>query len=78
MAVVEEDFQPPLNTTFQGKELLGKMRTIPGNYLAYYDNIYKAIRNDQALQVSAEQARDVIRVIEAAYRSSREGQVVYL
>lgn len=67
-----------INTTFQGEELLGTERTIPGNYLDYYDNIYEVIRNNQALQVSAEQARDVIRIIEAAYRSSREGQVVYL
>jgi scyllo-inositol 2-dehydrogenase (NADP+) len=67
-----------INTTFQGEELLGKLRTIPGNYMAYYDNVYGAIRNNQALQVTAEQARDVIRIIEAAYRSSREGQVVNL
>jgi scyllo-inositol 2-dehydrogenase (NADP+) len=67
-----------INTTFQGEELQGTLRTKPGNYLAYYDNVYEAIRNNQALQVSAEQARDVIRIIEAAYQSSREGQVVNL
>ena len=67
-----------INTTFQGEELLGTIKTIPGNYLAYYDNIYEAIRNNQPLQVTAEQARDVIRIIEAAYESSREGRVVNL
>jgi len=67
-----------INTTFQGEELLGTIKTIPGNYLAYYDNIYEAIRNNQPLQVTAEQARDVIRIIEAAYESSRKGRVVNL
>ena len=76
--VEPESMWGKINTTFQGEELQGALKTIPGNYLAYYDNVYEAIRNNQALQVSAEQARDVIRIIEAAYRSSAEGQVVYL
>jgi predicted dehydrogenase len=67
-----------INTTFHGEELVGTLPTVPGNYLAYYENVYGAIRRNQALQVSAEQARDVIRIIEAAYQSSAEGQVVYL
>jgi scyllo-inositol 2-dehydrogenase (NADP+) len=67
-----------INSTFKGEGLLGTLRTIPGNYLAFYDNVYGAIRNNQPLQVTAEQARDVIRIIEAAYKSSREGQVIYL
>jgi predicted dehydrogenase len=46
--------------------------------MAYYDNIYDAIRNNSPLEVTAEQARDVIRIIEAAYQSSREGQVVII
>ena len=46
--------------------------------MAYYDNIYEAIRQGADLMVTARQARDVIRIIEAGYESSRLGQVVHL
>jgi len=67
-----------INTTLRGERLEGSQRTNPGNYLGYYDNVYEAIRNNKPLQVTAEQARNVIRIIEAAYRSSREARVVNL
>ncbi len=56
----------------------GKYPTLPGNYLAFYDNLHKAIRERVPLSVSPEEARDVIRIIEAAYLSSREKQVIVL
>jgi predicted dehydrogenase len=46
--------------------------------MAYYDNIYEAIRQGADLIVTAQQGRDVIRIIEAGYESSRLGQVVHL
>ncbi len=67
-----------INTNYQGERMEGPFPTQPGNYMAYYDNIYDAIRNNRPLEVTAQQARDVIRIIEAAYQSSREGQVVPL
>jgi len=67
-----------INTTYKGKAVLGRHRTIPGNYLAFYDNVYQAIRNSKPLHVRPIQARNVIRIIEAAYKSSREAQVVSL
>jgi predicted dehydrogenase len=67
-----------INTTYQGKPLEGLHPTIPGNYLAFYDNVYQAIRDNKPLQVKPVQARNVIRIIEAAYKSSREAQVVTL
>ena len=58
--------------------LKGKYHTRPGNYLAFYDNVHKAIREGVPLSVLPEEARNVIRIIEAAYLSSRERRVVKL
>ncbi|MFO7670693.1 MAG: Gfo/Idh/MocA family oxidoreductase [Bacteroidales bacterium] len=54
----------------------GKYPTIAGNYLEFYDNLYQAVRKQDSLAVLPEEARNVIRIIEAAYRSSREKRVV--
>lgn len=67
-----------LHTTTDGKHIRKKYKTLAGNYQAYYDNIYAAIREDQALEVTAEQGALVIRVIEAALQSSQENKVVRL
>ena len=53
-----------------------KYPTLPGNYLSFYDNLFEAIRKQTALAVTPGEARDVIRIIEAAYHSSREKKVV--
>ena len=67
-----------INTDVDEEHLEGDYPLLPGNYLEYYDNIYEAIRNNAPLTVTAQQARDVIRIIEAAYESSRTGEVVRL
>jgi predicted dehydrogenase len=67
-----------INTDVDGKHLEGNYPLLPGNYLAYYDNVYEAIRERALLAVTPQQARDVIRVIEAAYESGRKGEVVRL
>ena len=67
-----------INSNYQGSPLRGTYPTLPGNYLAFYDNVYEAIQQKRPLEVLPEQARNVIRIIEAAYESSREGKVVTL
>jgi scyllo-inositol 2-dehydrogenase (NADP+) len=52
--------------------------TLPGNYTAYYDGVAGALRGRHGLPVDAREARDVIRVIEAAQRSARERRTVTL
>jgi scyllo-inositol 2-dehydrogenase (NADP+) len=49
---------------------------LPGSYKSYYENIYAAIRGDEHLQVTAEQGRDVIRIIELATKSSKEKKAI--
>lgn len=67
-----------INTDFHGEHLEGDYPLLPGNYMEYYDNVHDAIRLGTSLVVTPAQARDVIRIIEAGYESSRLGQVVTL
>lgn len=73
----EEDWGV-LNSETKGKEDRKRIQTIPGNYSLFYDSIYQHLKNGIPLAVTAESARDVIRIIEAAYESSSKGKVIQL
>ena len=65
-----------LNSTVNGLHVEGKLETIPGNYMAFYQNLYEVIREGKSLDVKPEQARDVITLIEAAYESNRQRRAI--
>ena len=67
-----------LNAESDGGEKREVYPTRPGNYMDYYDNIYEAVRAGSSLEVKPEEARDVVKIIEAAYTSSSEDRVVSL
>jgi scyllo-inositol 2-dehydrogenase (NADP+) len=67
-----------LNTTIDGLHMEGLVETIPGNYTMFYKNVYENIREGKPLFVKAEESRDVIRLIEACYESSREHKAIKL
>jgi predicted dehydrogenase len=67
-----------INTVYQHREMVGEYQVLPGNYMAFYDNLLKAIRQGAPPEVTCMQAAEVIRVIEAAYLSGREKRVVNL
>ena len=71
-----EEYWGVLNTEINGLHIRGRVETVAGNYAAYYDNIYDVIRNRAELEVSPEQALNVIHLIEAAMESSRIGQCI--
>jgi predicted dehydrogenase len=73
-----EEYWGIFNTEINGQRYNGKYETLPGNYPAYYDDIYDAILNNRKPGVTAEQGRDVIRVIEAAKESSKTRKEVEL
>ena len=52
------------------------LEAIPGDYLAYYENIAAALLEGEPLAVTAESARDALAVIQAAADSAASGQVV--
>jgi len=60
-----------INSSWNGLHVEGSIETLPGNYLGFYQNLYEVIRERKPLAVKPEQARDVIRLIEAAYESNR-------
>lgn len=69
----------------ESQEIWGKMDILEesgtiesevGDYRKFYQNIHDAITNNAELDVKPEQARDVIRVIELAIKSSIEKRVV--
>lgn len=64
-----------LNTQLNGLHFEGNIETNRGSYLDYYDNIYNVIRKDEALLVTAEQARQSIKIIETAIESN-EGRCI--
>lgn len=53
-----------------------KIKSLQGNYLCYYDAMYKAIVDDCPVAVSAEEGINVMRVIESASQSSKEQKVI--
>ncbi|PKM94275.1 MAG: oxidoreductase [Firmicutes bacterium HGW-Firmicutes-1] len=56
----------------------GSVETLAGNYTIYYQNIYDAIVNGKSLEVTADQARDVIHLIELAKESNVEKRRISL
>lgn len=48
----------------------------PGNYMQYFDQMYRAIRFDEPVPVTAEDGLEVIKVIEAALKSNEERRVL--
>ncbi len=61
-----------------GLRFSGKIETIPGNYPAFYNNLYEVIRNGKELIVRPEEAVEVVRILEACLKSNREKKTIYL
>ena len=66
-----------LHTEINGEEIYSHLTSIPGNYMGYYDDVYKALTGVARNPVPAEDGVKTIRIIEAALQSSAEGKVVY-
>lgn len=60
-----------LNTTFNGLHFRGKIETLPGAYPDYYTNIYNVLVSGRKLEVKPDEALNVIKIIQAAYQSSK-------
>jgi len=62
--------------TAEGTSEKRKVETLPGNYMAFYDNLYDCIARGGEMAVKPEEAANVIRIIEAAQKSDAEGRTV--
>lgn len=67
-----EEWKGLLHWTKEGKDIKENIPTEKGNYLDYYQGIYKAFTSDAALPVTAEEGLMVMQVIEAALQSNAE------
>jgi len=65
-----------INTEVKGLHITGEVTSEAGNYLLFYDNVYEAIREQKPLKVKPEEAMNVIRVIERAIESNKEGKTI--
>ncbi|MEO6290854.1 MAG: Gfo/Idh/MocA family oxidoreductase [Ginsengibacter sp.] len=65
-----------LHTEIDGKVVREYILSERGNYNDYYDGIAEAIRNDKPLPVTAEDGLNVIKIIEAAYKSNQTNCIV--
>jgi len=65
-----------LHTEKDGKIIREYVQSEQGNYDDYYTAIYEAIRNNKPLPVTAEEGANVIKIIETAFNSSKEGKVI--
>ena len=65
-----------LVTEMNGVKLSGKTESERGDYRGYYANVYDAIVNYKPLDVTAQHARNIIRVIELAMKSNDEKRTV--
>jgi scyllo-inositol 2-dehydrogenase (NADP+) len=67
-----------LHTEREGKEIREYIPSLKGNYGEFYDEMYAAIRNDGPVPVTPEDGTNILRIIEAAYLSSKEKKVITL
>lgn len=65
-----------LNTDKRGVHYVGKIETIPGNYLNFYSDLHNAIVNKTETAVKPQEAINVINIIEAAYKSAKTQKTI--
>jgi predicted dehydrogenase len=65
-----------INTEYKGLKINGKLESERGDYREYFTNLRDAIWGKAEIAVKPEEARNVIRIIELAFESSREGKRV--
>ncbi len=65
-----------LHTEKNGDIIRERIPTLQGNYFEFYNQLYKALKNEGTLPVTAQDGVNVMRIIEAAFKSSEEGIVV--
>lgn len=74
--VEDESIWGLLHTEKDGEVVRRKHPSLPGNYAGFYNNIHRHLRHGEPLQTDAAGVLPVIRLIEAAWESSKEGKVV--
>jgi len=67
-----------LHTEINGEVVRKELTSTPGNYMIYYDDVYKALTGPAPNPVPPEDGIKTIKIIEAALKSSAEGKRIDL
>ena len=65
-----------INAEYRGLKMQGKLESEPGDYRDYFINLRDAINGKAELAVKPEEARNVMQIIELAFRSSSEKRTI--
>jgi scyllo-inositol 2-dehydrogenase (NADP+) len=65
-----------LHTEVDGKVIRERVKSLRGNYMDFYDAVYRSIAQDQPVPVSASDGIEVMRIIEAAFASHQGKKVI--
>jgi predicted dehydrogenase len=67
-----------LHTEINGEVIRKELTSSSGNYMGYYDDVYKALTGQAPNPVPAEDGIKTIKIIEAALQSSKEKRIIEL
>ena len=65
-----------MHTEINGLEFMGKVKSFKGNYKNLFRNLYESIRENKPQDITPEQGLQIIQIIEAIVKSSKEGRNV--
>jgi len=65
-----------LHTEINGEIVRSKLTSRPGNYMGYFDDLYKALTGQGPNPVPAEDGIKTIKIIEAALQSANERRII--
>jgi predicted dehydrogenase len=67
-----------LHTEIDGEVIRRETIAEAGNYMGYFDDLYKALRGERENPVPAADGINTIRIIEAAFKSAASGKMIHL
>ncbi|MEZ5084436.1 MAG: oxidoreductase [Bacteroidales bacterium] len=60
----------------ESEDFDGVIETVPGNYMEFYNNVYKVFSGEEEQEVKPVEARNVIRLIELAFKSAKQQKAI--
>lgn len=71
-----EEIWGSINADYKGVKIAGKVESELGDYKEYFINLRDAINGEAEIAVKPEEARNVMKIIELAFQSSKEGRTI--
>jgi scyllo-inositol 2-dehydrogenase (NADP+) len=71
----DPEFNGLITIDDESEDIDGVIETLPGNYMAFYDNVYSVLTQGAEQAVRPEEARAVIHMIEKAFESQAKHEI---